>query len=79
MKCKKCGSRAINEHLHGRKKGVDLDLCDVCYWRKRYEELKGIDINKELEQIAKWGRSNPGCGYSCAMKIDKLIRKTNRN
>ena len=34
-KCKECGSRAINDHLHGREKGVDLNLCDVCYWRKR--------------------------------------------
>lgn len=30
-----CGSYAINPHLHGRLPGVDLDLCDVCYWRKR--------------------------------------------
>lgn len=24
--------------LHGREAGIDLDLCDVCYWRKRAEE-----------------------------------------
>lgn len=29
-----CGSRAINPHLYGRD-NTDLDLCDVCYWRKR--------------------------------------------
>jgi len=35
-KCKRCGSQAINPHLHGR--GNDnLDLCDVCYWRDRAE------------------------------------------
>lgn len=39
MTCKRCGSYAINENLHGRKKGVDLDLCDVCYWRERAKEL----------------------------------------
>ena len=33
-KCK-CGSYAINPHHHGRNPAVDLDLCDVCYWRKR--------------------------------------------
>ena len=36
--CKKCGSYAINEHLHGRD-GSDSDLCDVCYWRKRADGL----------------------------------------
>lgn len=38
-KCKQCGSYAINDHLHGREKGKDLDLCDVCYWRKKYFEV----------------------------------------
>jgi len=38
--CKRCGSFAINQHMHGREKGIDLDLCDVCYWRKRAEEIK---------------------------------------
>ena len=28
---------AINQSHHGREPGVDLDLCDVCYWRTRYE------------------------------------------
>ena len=35
MKQCKCGSYAINPHSHGRQNGVDLDLCDVCYWRTR--------------------------------------------
>jgi hypothetical protein len=30
-----CASHAINPHRHGREPDVDLDLCDVCYWRKR--------------------------------------------
>ena len=29
-----CGSHAINPGHHGRTEGADLDLCDVCYWRK---------------------------------------------
>lgn len=33
--CKVCGSFAINQNSHGRAVGADLDLCDVCYWRKR--------------------------------------------
>ena len=37
-----CGSYAINPGHHGRTEGVDLDLCDVCYWRKRAPEPKPI-------------------------------------
>ena len=33
----RCGSYAINPDHHGRE-GDHLDLCDVCYWRKRHEE-----------------------------------------
>lgn len=36
-KCTKCGSYAINHHLHGRD-GSDVDLCDVCFWQKRAPE-----------------------------------------
>ena len=36
--CTRCGSYAINQHLHGRETGVDPHLCDVCYWRNRAEE-----------------------------------------
>ncbi len=32
-----CGSHAINPGHYGRIEGADLDLCDVCYWRKRAE------------------------------------------
>ena len=39
MKCS-CGSMAINPHCHGREPGVDLGLCDVCYWRARCCEWK---------------------------------------
>lgn len=34
--CKRCGSMAINPKSHGRD-NTDLDLCDVCFWRKRAE------------------------------------------
>ena len=38
--CKHCGSFAINPGHHGRREGVDLDLCDVCYWRSRMERIE---------------------------------------
>lgn len=37
--CRQCGSLAINHGSHGRD-GSDPELCDVCYWRKRAEELR---------------------------------------
>lgn len=33
--CTRCRSGAINPKAHGRTEGADIDLCDVCYWRKR--------------------------------------------
>lgn len=39
---KGCGSYAVNPEHHGRTYGVDLDLCDVCYWRKRAPEPRPI-------------------------------------
>jgi len=50
-KCKRCGSHAINPSHHGREPGVDLDLCDVCYWRKRAEELSA----KKKKLVSKGG------------------------
>lgn len=35
----KCGSYAVNPNLYNR--GNDnVDLCDVCYWKVKYEALK---------------------------------------
>jgi len=45
MRCKKCGSFAINHHLHGRD-GSRKDLCDVCFWRE-----KSIKFQAALEKI----------------------------
>lgn len=33
-----CGSYAVNHHCHGRD-GSDNNLCDVCYWRSRANDL----------------------------------------
>ena len=46
MICQQCGSAAINDSLHGRQKGIDLDYCDVCYWRFRAE-----DREKEIRRL----------------------------
>jgi hypothetical protein len=40
--CTRCGSQAINPHMHGRVEGLYLDLCDVCYWRNEVERLNRI-------------------------------------
>ena len=50
MKCK-CGSQAINVHLHGRGKD-NQKLCDVCYWRSRAEKAEAT--NKRLRDAALW-------------------------
>lgn len=55
-KCIKCGSFAINSHLHGRQPDVDLDLCDVCYWRKR--------ALPDSFKITKWEHLKTGNIYS---------------
>ena len=39
-KCIVCGSYAINPGHHGRPLGESLTLCDVCYWREQYDNLK---------------------------------------
>ena len=51
-KCKICGSYAINPHSHGRKPRVDVDLCDVCYWRTRAEVSK-VALEKIWDRTAK--------------------------
>lgn len=52
-KCIQCGSYAINPHLHGRD-GTDLDLCDVCYWRKRAMITAAVlkEVRKEIKHNA---------------------------
>ena len=47
MKSCKCGSYAINHHCHGRD-GTHPDLCDVCFWRSKSDELQ--ERIKRLEE-----------------------------
>jgi hypothetical protein len=51
--CTRCGSYAINPASHGRTKGADLDLCDVCYWRKREEELRAVMLRGAIADMEK--------------------------
>jgi hypothetical protein len=48
--CTNCGSYAINYHLHGRDNS-DLDLCDVCYWRKRAENATQIERERCISEV----------------------------
>lgn len=63
MKCKRCFSHAINEHMHGRTKGRNVDLCDVCYWRAEYDSVQA-----EIERL----RAHIGnvCSHTDAGCID---------
>ena len=60
MKCKRCYSFAINPHCHGREAGVDLDVCDVCYWRKRAEASVSVDPAAVFRKCPYCGQI-PGC------------------
>jgi hypothetical protein len=44
MRCKRCGSYAINPNHYNRIPDRDIDLCDVCYWRKCAEEFALLSL-----------------------------------
>lgn len=58
--CTRCGSHAINHHLHGRD-GSDGDLCDVCYWRKRAEQEVQVSLvdGRITGKVNVWVRELP--------------------
>ena len=66
--CSNCRSGAINPGHHGRDESTDLDLCDVCYWRKRAPEPRPIgdaphdgDRYAELRALVEaWQNSRSG-------------------
>lgn len=74
--CKICRSMAVNPHSHGREDGVDLDLCDVCYWRTRAERYEKalIDILDSIE-IALQNGGQCGICVSLDMKPWAQARK----
>jgi hypothetical protein len=63
--CSRCGSYAINLYLHGRN-GSRSDLCDVCYWRNKYEDVK--DYTQHKGNCAIYYNSDCDCG------LDKLLK-----
>ena len=50
-KCK-CGSYAINHHMHGRG-GSHPELCDVCYWRRKYTDVLHalVIANQQISEL----------------------------
>ena len=48
--CNQCGSYAINHHHHGRD-GSDPDLCDVCYWHTRHDQLE-VELAEVKDSMA---------------------------
>lgn len=70
MTCKRCGSYAINPHHHGRDETVDLDLCDVCYWRKRAERKPLTDDELKALAIEHFGPQLDGNDFMFARAIE---------
>ncbi len=52
--CSNCRSGAINPGHHGRAEDTDLDLCDVCYWRKRAPEPRPISEARHPPTEVDW-------------------------
>jgi len=51
--CNQCGSYAINHHHHGRD-GSDPDLCDVCYWHTRHDQLQAELAALKAQGVVQW-------------------------
>ena len=67
-KCNRCGSYAVNPGRSGRDDTSDLDLCDVCYWRKRAEQAAEIEREACARLCDTIAFSYPG-GERCAALI----------
>ncbi len=72
MKSCKCGSYAINHHCHGRD-GTHPDLCDVCFWRRKSNELQ--ERIKRLEEAGdemyRWITVKRLCSIDCTEAWNK--------
>jgi hypothetical protein len=60
MRCKRCGSFAINPDHHGRDK-TNLDLCDVCFWRNKAERLD--TLSKHMVEVMRERVASGAIGY----------------
>jgi len=82
MECRRCGSMAINPNHHGRLPGADLDLCDVCYWRKRCFDVTAemrSDIILTIAKIMSQEKSSNPPGWVTYSKALQHIRYVLRN
>jgi hypothetical protein len=72
VKSCKCGSYAINHHCHGRD-GTHPDLCDVCFWRRKSNELQ--ERIKRLEEAGdemyRWITVKRLCSIDCTEAWNK--------
>lgn len=66
----KCGSYAINHHMHGRD-GSDGHLCDVCYWRKRAAAELIATAPELLDMLEKCYESE--WGYGLGPTHDEMV------
>jgi hypothetical protein len=64
MSCIKCGSMAINHHIHGRD-GTRPDLCDVCFWIDKYESMKCCGNCEHYKPC--------NCDYDSCVLTDKFV------
>jgi len=79
--CTHCHSDQINPSLHGRNPTIDLNLCDVCYWRKRadplyYEEQKNKNIAILVQIFPKWFEREYEKIVDQAEKNDESLEKS---
>jgi len=73
ISCAKCGSHAINEHLHGRKAGKHPELCDVCYWRAEYNLLAIVKAIESLSPAPEVPWTSESTLYDCSTgEVSKL-------
>ena len=76
-KCSCCGSYAVNPGRSGRDESSDLDLCDVCYWRKRADNTgEGQEITfGEALRFLKLGKRVARAGWNGANQFVYLVPK----
>ena len=77
--CNRCGSYAVNPGRSGRDETSDLDLCDVCYWRKRAEQAAEIEREACAAIAAKAGDDLDASGEGllpceAAYRVESAIR-----
>lgn len=74
QRCKICGSQAINPGHHGRDPNTDLDLCDVCYWRKRATvEVADADFRQSRPKRRKRSEMTIADAHNAVVDFSKKV------